>query len=133
MNDMASNVTFFLMYQFCFDLTFIIECQRPLGMQNHEIKDWQITVRPYRYYRNKPKPGRLLPEGSGGAGKAWKPYWSYRGLWFQVYLHDEYTWVTRIATQGSVTKYKLLYWGYRVRTRWYREIGQRYAKVKNIV
>ncbi|XP_022810159.1 uncharacterized protein LOC111347166 isoform X2 [Stylophora pistillata] len=98
-------------------------CRRPLGMQSGAIEDWQISARDHIY---KPSPGRLLLDVARRDGDAWKPYWSYRGVWFQVYLHNEYTWVTGIATQGSVTTYFLRYWDHR--GRWYKEKGQRYAK-----
>ncbi|XP_022801150.1 uncharacterized protein LOC111338870 isoform X2 [Stylophora pistillata] len=102
------------------------ECHRPLGMQSGAIEDWQITSRHSRDYRYKPSPGRMLLETARGGGDAWKPYWSYRGVWFQVYLHNKYTWVTGIGTQGSVTTYWLYYWGRG--GRWYKEKGQRHAK-----
>lgn len=74
----------------------------------------------------------LLLEATGGAGDTWKPYWFYRDLWFQVELHNGYTWVTGIATRGRLIAYALRYFGYRVRMQWYTERGQRHAKVKEI-
>ena len=115
----------------CLDFTCITECHGPLGMQSGDIEDWQITARPFRDYRFRPSPGRLR-DATGGAGEAWKPTWFYGHPWFQVRLHNGYTWVTRIATQGRVTTYALLYWDYRVRMQWYTERGQTYAKVKKI-
>ena len=91
-----------------------------------------MTVRPFRNYRYKPRSCRLLLDATGGAGKAWKPYWSNGNPWFQVYLNNEYTWVTRIATQGRVTTYKLRY-HYSGLLKWYKGRGQRYAKVKKIL
>ena len=116
----------------CPDFTCITECHGPLGMQSGDIEDWQITARPFRDYRFRPSPGRLR-DATGGAGEAWKPSWFYRHPWFQVRLHNGYTWVTGIATQGRVTTYALLYWDYIVRMQWYTERGQTYAKVKKIV
>ena len=83
-------------------------------------------MRPFRNDRYELRPWRLVLEATGGREEAWKPYWSYRGLWFQVHLHNEYTWVTGIATQGRVTTYTLRYWRYTIWPKWYREIGQRY-------
>lgn len=117
---------------FCLDFTCITGCNRSLGILSGEIKDWRITVRPFRYYRYKPSPVSLLLEATGGAGDTWKPYWFYRDLWFQVELHNGYTWVTGIATQGRLIAYALLYWDCRVRMQWYTERGQRHAKVKEI-
>lgn len=117
---------------FCLDFTCITGCNRSLGILSGEIKDWRITVRPFRYYRYKPSPVSLLLEATGGAGDTWKPYWFYRDLWFQVELHNGYTWVTGIATQGRLIAYALLYWDCRVRKQWYTERGQRHAKVKEI-
>ena len=97
---------------FCLDFTCITGCNRSLGILSGEIKDWRITVRPFRYYRYKPSPVSLLLEATGGAGDTWKPYWFYRDLWFQVELHNGYTWVTGIATQGRLIAYALRYWGY---------------------
>ena len=91
-----------------------------------------MTVRPFRNYRYKPRSCRLLLDATVGAGKAWKPYWSNGNPWFQVYLNNEYTWVTRIATQGRVTTYKLRY-HYSGLLKWYKGRGQRYAKVKKIL
>lgn len=117
---------------FCLDFTCITGCNRSLGILSGEIKDWRITVRPFRYYRYKPSPVSLLLEATGGAGETWKPYWFYRDLWFQVELHNGYTWVTGIATQGRLIAYALLYWDCRVRKQWYTERGQRHVKVKEI-
>lgn len=117
---------------FCFDFTCITGCNRSLGILCGEIKDWRITIRPFRYYRYKPSPVSLLLKGTGGAGDTWKPYRFYRDLWFQVELHNGYTWVTGIATQGRLIEYALRYWGYVVRMQWYTERGQRHAKVKEI-
>lgn len=117
---------------FCLDFTCITGCNRSLSILSGEIKDWRITVRPFRYYRYKTSPVSLLLEATGGAGDTWKPYWFYRDLWFQVELHNGYTWVTGIATQGRLIAYALLYWDCRVRMQWYTERGQRHAKVKEI-
>ncbi|CAH3162903.1 unnamed protein product [Pocillopora meandrina] len=114
---------------FCLDFTCITGCNRSLRILSGEIKDWRITVRPFRYYRYKPSPVSLLLEATGGAGDTWKPYWFYRDLWFQVELHNGYTWVTGIATQGRLIAYALLYWDCRVRMQWYTERGQRHAKI----
>nr|XP_058971271.1 uncharacterized protein LOC131797634 [Pocillopora verrucosa] len=94
-------------------------CNRSLGILSGEIKDWRI----------KPSPVSLLLEATGGAGDTWKPYWFYRDLWFQVELHNGYTWVTGIATRGRLIAYALRYFGYRVRMQWYTERGQRHAKI----
>lgn len=107
---------------FCLDFTCITGCSRSLGILSGEIKDWRI----------KPSPVSLLLEATGGAGNTWKPYWFYRDLWFQVELHNGYTWVTGIATRGRLIAYALRYFGYRVRMQWYTERGQRHAKVKEI-
>lgn len=107
---------------FCLDFTCITGCNRSLGILSGEIKDWRI----------KPSPVSLLLEAAGGAGDTWKPYWFYRDLWFQVELHNGYTWVTGIATRGRLIAYALRYFGYRVRMQWYTERGQRHAKVKEI-
>lgn len=107
---------------FCLDFTCITGCNRSLGILSGEIKDWRIKLSPVS----------LLLEATGGAGDTWKPYWFYRDLWFQVELHNGYTWVTGIATRGRLIAYALRYFGYRVRMQWYTERGQRHAKVKEI-
>lgn len=94
---------------FCLDFTCITGCNRSLVILSGEIKDWRI----------KPSPVSLLLEATGGAGDTWKPYWFYRDLWFQVELHNGYTWVTGIATRGRLIAYALRYFGYRVRMQWY--------------
>ena len=105
-------------------------------MQSGEIKEIQLAASSFRSNRYRPNHGRLHFNRTRGARGAWKAALNFIGQWFQIYLGNEYTWVTGIATQGRedddrwVKTYLLLYWGWGVRFQWYKEKGQRFFKVK---
>ena len=70
---------------------------------------------------------------------SWVPLLDHRNQWLQVYLGNELTWVTGVATQGKkgkrkawVKKFLLRYWGARVRVQYYKGHGDIHAKVGEI-
>ena len=68
---------------------------------------------------------------------SWVPLLDHRNQWLQVYLGNELTWVTGVATQGKkgkrkawVKKFLLRYWELRVQ--YYKGHGDIHAKVGEI-
>ena len=114
------------------------ECHEPLGMQSGAIRDQQLIAsserdkssiarfaRLHYQYKNKPK--------------SWVPVLDHGNQWLQVYLGNELTWVTGVATQGKegkreawVKKYLLRYWGAGVQVQFYKDHGEIHAKVNEI-
>ncbi|XP_029200554.2 uncharacterized protein LOC114965136 [Acropora millepora] len=91
------------------------ECQKALGMENGAIADGQITASSQYSSLHKPKGGRLHLQGSATQAGSWSSSGLDSLQWLQIDLGDQYTSITRVATQGRhlvnqwVTKYKLQY------------------------
>lgn len=109
-----------------------IGCQDALGMESTAIKARQITASSHSR-RASPDQARLNLENSRHSRGAWIAAYEDYNAWLQIYLHDGYTVITAVATQGRekrsewVTKYKLQYWlgwGKQVKVQYYKEPQQ---------
>ena len=105
-------------------------CMAPLGMENNQISDAQISASSVSDDRSSPGQARLhLPGGRG-----WSAFKNDPHQWLQVDLRS-YTTVTRVATQGRtgtkewVTKYKLQYSDDGMNFQFYKEHADKSAKV----
>ena len=103
------------MYNCCNFVSNSSECQNALGMENGAIADGQITAASSFDSYHEPKRGRLHLQASNTQPGSWTSLVNDHDQWFQVDLGDQYTNVTRVATQGRhgldqwVTRYKLQY------------------------
>ncbi|XP_066250155.1 discoidin domain-containing receptor 2-like [Euwallacea similis] len=73
-----------------------INCSDPVGMQNRNIKDKDITASSFYTINLLPEFGRLKYEDEEGA---WCPNHTDIGPWLQIDLHQRHK-LTSIATQG---------------------------------
>ena len=84
-------------------------------MENGAIADGQISASSQYDSLHKPKGGRLHLQGSATQAGSWSSSGLDSLQWLQIDLGDQYTSITRVATQGRhhvnqwVTKYKLQY------------------------
>ena len=105
------------------------ECQEPLGMENGEIADGQISASSELNDRHAAFQGRLN-------AASWTAQGSDLNIWIEVDLGNKDTIVTGVATQGNnnhaqwVTKYKLQYSGIRGYFESYKEQGEPFDKVR---
>ena len=114
------------------------ECHGPLGMQSGAIRDHQIIASSEKDNSSRVRFARLHYEYNKEP-MSWVPLLDHRNQWLQVYLGNEQTWVTGVATQGKqgkrktwVKKFLLRYWGARVRVQYYKGHGDVHAKVGEI-
>ena len=107
----------------------------PLGMENREISDAQISASSQLHDNNGPHRARLNRRRFGNKRGAWNALNNDIYQWLQVDL-GTYTTVTRIATQGRsdmkqwVTKYRLQYSEDGVNFHFYKAQAQDSAKVR---
>lgn len=84
-------------------------------MENGAIADGQITASSHFDSLHKPKGGRLHLQESANQAGSWSSYELNSLQWLQIDLGDQFTNITRVATQGRhhvnqwVTRYKLQY------------------------
>lgn len=111
-----------------------IGCSTPLGMENGQIKDAQITASSEYSVQHAAKFGRLNFKASGSKQGGWSAAYTAANQWIQVDL-VKYFIVKGIATQGRngynqwVTKYKLQYSDDGVNFNYYGESIQSPPKV----
>ena len=115
-------------------------CQEPLGMENGVISDIQISASSeWDYllnYLHAPHQGRLNFKATSNQAGSWSAKKNDVNQWLQVYLGDQLTKITGVATQGRnlhyqwVTKYKLQYSYDGVNFQFYREQGSNTDKVQ---
>ena len=107
-------------------------------MQSGAIRDHQIIASSEKDNSSRVRFARLHYEYNKKP-MSWVPLLDHRNQWLQVYLGNELTWVTGVATQGKkgkrkawVKKFLLRYWGARVRVQYYKSHGDIHAKVGEI-
>ena len=112
-----------------------LECKVPLGMENGNIQDDQITASSqWNSATHGTTRARLNLLPSSGAG-GWVALQHTVDEWLQVDLRSQYTSVTGLATQGRndhdqwVTKYYVQYSYDGVKFEYYKENGQSLRKV----
>lgn len=112
-----------------------IACSRALGMQTHQIPDWQITSSSQWDANHAAVQGRLFFQAAGNKQGAWSARKNDINQWLQINLGCNGNTVTRVATQGRnaynqwVTKYALQYSGDGLHFHFYKEKGQLKNKV----
>ncbi|XP_078351938.1 LOW QUALITY PROTEIN: polycystin-1-like protein 2 [Oculina patagonica] len=110
------------------------ECRTALGMQNYAISDGHIRASTEFDVNHAAIQGRLHFIESGLKRACWTAGTVDANQWLEVDLGDQYTEVTRVATQGRgdygqwVTKYKLQYSDDQLNFQYYKEQGQNVDK-----
>ena len=109
-----------------------------LGMENGTITDRQISASSENSSDHAAFQGRLSFQATSVKSGSWSPSTAV-DQWLQIDLANQYTKVTRVATQGRnagncncnqwVTKYNLQYSYHGVTFQYYREQGQVINKV----
>ena len=109
-------------------------------MESGAIADGQISASSYNHAVNTPASrGRLHLQTVGDKVGAWEAGVVDENQWLQVYVGNQDTRITAVATQGRnwhyhmVTRYKLQYSDDGVIFQYYREQGQVTDKVKWIL
>lgn len=105
-------------------------------MESGAITDGQISASTEDPYHSAIR-GRLHSRQSGNKAGAWLPPNQDAKQWLQVDLGDQFTTVTRVATQGRngyqygqwVTKYQLLYSNENANFQYYKEQGKATVRV----
>ena len=111
------------------------DCDGPLGLENGNITDGQLSASSEWDWNHGARRGRLNVQKQGGLRGAWSSRRNDGNQWLQVDLLDEDAQVTGIATQGRadwnqwVTKYRLQYAVDGVNFQYYKEQGQSAIKV----
>ena len=111
------------------------DCDGPLGLENGNITDGQLSASSEWDWNHGARCGRLNVQKQGGLRGAWSSRRNDGNQWLQVDLFDEDAQVTGIATQGRadwnqwVTKYRLQYAVDGVNFQYYKEQGQSAIKV----
>ena len=114
------------------------ECQQALGMENGAIPDGHVSASSQWNTNHAARQGRLNFQAVPGKAGSWSARWNDANQWLQIDLANEFTRITRVATQGRngysqwVTKYKLQYSNDGVNFQYYREYRQLMDKV-NII
>ncbi|XP_022796957.1 lactadherin-like [Stylophora pistillata] len=104
-------------------------CSAPLGMENGQIRDAQITASSQNDVNHAAVQGRLNFKAGRGKTGGWSAFGNHVHQWLQVDL-GRYSIVTGIATQGRnavpqwVTLYELQYSEDGVTFVYYKEPGQ---------
>ncbi|XP_068677063.1 uncharacterized protein [Montipora foliosa] len=89
-------------------------CTEPLGLEDNDIFDVQLSASSQWNENHSPQHGRLRMKAKANSGGCWSALSSDFHQWLQVDLGSDST-VTRVATQGSneddqwVSKYRLQY------------------------
>lgn len=106
------------------------DCDGPLGLENGDITDGQLSASSEWNWYHGARRGRLNVQKQGGLRGAWSSRRNDGNQWLQIDLFDENAQVTGIATQGRadwnqwVTKYRLQYAVDGVNFQYYKEQGQ---------
>ena len=104
------SIVWLLLCPFCTN----VGCTEPLGVEDNDISDVQLSASSQWDENHSPKHGRLHMKAKGNSGGCWSALSSDFHQWLQVDLGSDST-VTRVATQGSneddqwVSKYRLQY------------------------
>jgi len=114
----------------------LLGCQEALGMEDGNITDGQISASSQYSSHHSPNRSRLNIQASEAKKGAWSASTDDLNQWLQIDMVNQYTTVTRVATQGRndyvqwVTKYALQFSDDGVDFQYYREQGQNTYKVK---
>ena len=107
-------------------------------MENGAIPDGHVSASSQWNANHAARQGRLNFQAVPGKAGSWSARRNDANQWLQIDLANEFTRITRVATQGRngysqwVTKYKLQYSIDGMNFQYYREQGQTESKVKTL-
>ena len=108
----------------------IAKCRKPLGMENGNIKNSQITASSQWDGNHAAIQGRLNYKKNGPKQGGWSARTNDLNQWLQIDLINKFNVVTRVATQGRnaynqwVTKYMLQFSDNGIHFQYYRGKGK---------